>query len=225
MDIKSVQQNLGITKEQTIALDRLDGKEDGQISQDIFTQAREAITNQKGNANFYNEALKKDNTPIYHQIISILQGMAPKKSVAKAATQTKVPKEVDTMQKMAEEALKYYAQNGGKLEGFKFTGFPRGITNLCFSTQTGYDDYSNDVFSVENGSQVVNRNADAFTLTIKFVFNGKEYSVKSETKDLSGITTEARQEFVSGMEQMFMNKAEDNKSIKTSNESVENKNM
>ena len=107
--------------------------------------------------------------------------------------------EVLKMQEMAEAAIKYYEINGS-MKGFTFTGFPLGIQSMDINTQLGFDDASNDTFTfTDDGQQVATRKADAFTLSIKFVFDGKSYTVNAESKNVEVFGETAREEFISNI--------------------------
>lgn len=210
IDLSKAIAALNLTNAQAKALDKLDGNADGSISESVFDMAKKAIDdNQNGIS--YAEQSKKVGTDILHNIISILGGQVNRAANAEETEKTtlkntesinnkknvneKHPEEVDKMKEMAEAALKYYEANQG-MKGFSFTGFPKGITNLDIQTQYGYDDSANDTFTIGDNGQQVTRNPDAFTLSIRFKLNGKEYTVSAETTNLEKFPNNAREEFV-----------------------------
>lgn len=201
--------SLGLNQTQIDALDALDGNKDGKIEQSIFDAAKAIVTN---DSVAMKTAQKVTNAAgLFEKIKNAISGkVAPHatKGTENTANATKasesnnakkaespqpvnnkkeVPEEVSKMQELADAAVKYFEENNGKLEGFKFTGFPRGIEALNITTQQGFDDTSNDVFTIKsNGEQGVTRYVDAITLTLKFDFGGKTYTVESEAKITKG---------------------------------------
>lgn len=210
IDLSKAIAALNLTNAQAKALDKLDGNADGSISESIFDMAQKAI-NANQNGVSYDKLSKEAGTPLWHNIISVLGGQVDGAANAEKTEKTilkntkpinnekkldeKQPAEVDKMKEMAEAALKYYEANQG-MKGFSFTGFPKGITNLDIQTQYGYDDSANDTFTIGDNGQQVTRNPDAFTLSIRFKLNGKEYTVSAETTNLEKFSNNAREEFV-----------------------------
>lgn len=222
VDIGMLGKKLGLTLAQLNKLDAIDGAKDGKIAKSVFDTAAAIIGNdeeainaakQNGEANLFEKVKKalREAGAVAEEATSDLATDEPPTKPAQGTDNADEPQlpEVLKMQEMAEAAIKYYEINGS-MKGFTFTGFPLGIQSMDINTQLGFDDASNDTFTfTDDGQQVATRKADAFTLSIKFVFDGKSYTVNAESKNVEVFGETAREEFISNIPGPNSNPASD----------------
>ena len=195
---------LGIYKSEAEALDAMDGKKDGKISKDIFTQAQEALTNAEA---MYSE----DNAD---ETLDMSKWSDVAKNMARTITQrmgigafiyssnksedfqTKVDEDTlesahEDMNELAGEAADYIAEHK-TLEGFKFKGVPNGVTNIKINVDDYYGNGENDVVSFDSdGKAVVEKVIDGIAFEIHYSYKGNDYAmgtvIETEEED-SGST-------------------------------------
>lgn len=85
---------------------------------------------------------------------------------------------METMQKFADDVINHYLSNG-TADNFSFPGLPLGIEALSIAPQENFDDPSNDVYTYNNGSGSVTRNADSITILVTFRYNERPCVVKA----------------------------------------------
>ncbi len=199
---------LGIYKSEAEALDAMDGKKDGKISKDIFTQAQEALTNAEA---MYSE----DNAD---EALDMSKWSDVAKNMARTITQrmgigafiyssnksedfqTKVDEDTlesahEDMNELAGEAADYIAEHK-TLEGFKFKGVPNGVTNIKINVDDYYGNSENDVISFDSdGKAVVEKVIDGISIEIHYTYNGNDYAMGAvvETEDESMANKEIAQ--------------------------------
>ena len=168
IDIKQLN-NFGLSKTQLKSLDALDGTIDNQVSQSVFDMLK--AHSEGDSQTIQNLSNNNDAKKLYEDI---------KKIIGDVAGNFTKPAEVEEMQKLADSAAQYIAQNGDDSD-FKFVGFPIGIEAMNMTHKLDYGDASNDEFSIDaNGDYAVKRHPDKLSLKVTFILNGKEYSVSSE---------------------------------------------
>ena len=158
--------NLGIYEMEARALDALDGKQDGKITKDIFTQAKEELAKAKDMYAQENE----DNILNISKFASVAKAMAytitsKMGHVLFCESNKDLSKEEEeVLSKVSEiacNAIEYKEENG-TLQGFTTDGLPNGVTNLKIYDENKYTDTSNDEIGFnENGEAIiVNKNPD-----------------------------------------------------------------
>ncbi len=187
--VNDAMSKLGIYKSEASALDALDGKKDGKISKDIFSKAEETLKNAEA---LYSE----DNDG---ESIDLSKWSDVAKSMARTITQRiglsgfvysnnkneNIGEQIDNdehgpahkqMAEMAEQAADYIAEHK-TLDGFKFTGVPKGITNIRINVDEYFGDGENDIVSFDSeGKAVIEKVVDGISIEIHYTYNGTDYA-------------------------------------------------
>lgn len=188
--INEAMSKLGIYKSEAAALDALDGKSDGKISQDIFTQAREALKNAEA---FYSEdnsdesidfSKWSDTAKCMARSIAQKMGLGGYMYSSNRNENIEAQMEDDTIEEahasideLAGEAVDYIAKHK-TLDGFKFTGVPNGVTNIKINVDDYYGDGDNDVVTFDaDGNAVIEKVVDGISIEVHYTYKGTDYAI------------------------------------------------
>lgn len=177
---------LGIYKSEAKALDALDGKEDGKISQDIFTQAQETLKNAEAQYNEDNEGetinLSKFSKVAQALGRSVAQKMGFEAFVSSSNQNEDVEETMSDNEKhdkvgdIVASAVKYIKEHKS-LEGFKFTGIPKGVTNLRLDVDDYFGNGDNDIVTFDkDGKAVVEKVIDGISIEVHYTVDNTEYA-------------------------------------------------
>lgn len=194
MEINSQQvQSLGLSAAQLKALDKMDGKADGKISESIFLSAKTGIENNTYQAS--DVSAPTDDKSLFGKVKDFIFGKeetSPVKNTSATET-TAQTQEAEKAEKAAEQEIKTkmqpfieqaaaHLQKTGSLKGFSFKGFPQGVCNVKFSGNYGYEDESNDTYKIGNdGKGSVDRKPDSFTLVLTVEYQSPNGGTKTVT--------------------------------------------
>ena len=199
---------LGIYKAEADALDALDGKKDGKIANDIFTQAEQALQNAEAMYSEDNEDgnidLSKWSDVAKSMARTITQKMGLKGFIYSSNKSENLGEQIEDdtydpvheqMDEMAAEAADYIAEHKS-LKGFKFTGVPNGVTNIKINYDGYYGAGENDVVTFdEEGKAVVEKVIDGVSIEIHYTYKGSDYAlggaVENDEDDNGSATAEA----------------------------------
>lgn len=189
--INDAMSKLGIYKSEAAALDALDGKSDGKISKDIFTQASEALAKAEAEASKAEEKtgsgldLSKwsDVAKSIARTLSLKMGYAGYvyTSNNNEGDETKVNNDnmdsaIDSVSDLTGAALAYI-QKHKTIDGFKFTGVPKDVTSLKITVDDYYFDGDNDVVKFdETGNAVIEKVVDGIAIEVHFKYKGDDYA-------------------------------------------------
>lgn len=184
--INDAMSRLGIYKSEAQALDALDGIKDGKITKDIFTLAQETLANAEAQYSENNEGEMINLTKWSNAAKAMGKTIAQKMGFAgfihssnpnEDLEETVNSETHEQVMKLSEEATNYIKEHKN-LEGFKFTGMPKGVTKLKLNVDDYYGNSENDVVTFDaEGNAVVEKVIDGVAVDIHYRANNTDYGI------------------------------------------------